>query len=92
MTLLAVGNYKLCTYSFFTFLIVYIIIKLKDIAGDGDMYFVIGLVIGINLIISITLNYWDSAWDIVVLIVGAIYNIVNIGMISVFVYELIWGK
>ena len=85
MTILAISNYQLCTYSAFTFIIVSVILVTKvglDHVDDGT-FMILGIIIGLNLIIAIALNYWDTAWDIVVSILNIIYNIVNIGISTI---------
>ena len=94
MTILAISNYQLCTYSAFTFIIVSVILVTKvglDHVDDGT-FMILGIIIGLNLIIAIALNYWDTAWDIVVSILNIIYNIVNIGIIATFVHLLFIEK
>lgn len=96
MTIIAINNYQLCTYSAFTFIIAYIISIIIAITKEGNFengfFLILSIILGINLLIAIATNYWESAWDIVITILNIIYNIVNIRIITSFIHLLFFEK
>ena len=89
-------KYRLFTYSGLTGVVAPNQSKLTDLEISGTTqiieddctknreeamtYFYVAL--GINLAIAIGVNYWNTVWDAVLFILGLIYNLGNIGIMT----------
>lgn len=82
MTLVSLADARIYTYSGFT-LLGYLI--LSFLYGDSPEY--LFYIIIINGAIAILFNQWGNAWDSVILIVSIIYNLVNIGILTMMMYD-----
>jgi len=82
MTLVALSNYRLATYSILTFVVAKLIPFIMGDSTDEGFDIFLGLVVFINLIIAIIFNSWEGAWTSVNTIINIIYNIVNIGLMT----------
>ena len=76
--------YRLLTYSGLTGAIMLITQIIEDDCtknrDEAMTYFYVAL--GINLAIAVGVNYWDTAWNAVLFILGLIYNLGNIGIMT----------
>jgi hypothetical protein len=82
MTLVALSNYRLATYSILTFVVAKLIPIIMGDSTDEGFDIFIALVVFINLIIAMIFNSWEGAWTSVNTIINVIYNIVNIGLMT----------
>lgn len=82
MTLVEIANCRLFTYSALTYIYVKLIpFILGDKTNDSFDIFIIA-VIGINLIIAVIFNCWDGAWGSVITIMNVVYNLINVGLMT----------
>lgn len=76
--------YRLFTYSGLTGVVMLITQIIEDDCTknreEAMTYFYVAL--GINLAIAIGVNYWNTVWDAVLFILGLIYNLGNIGIMT----------
>lgn len=76
--------YRLFTYSGLTGVVILITQIIEDDCTknreEAMTYFYVAL--GINLAIAIGVNYWNTVWDAVLFILGLIYNLGNIGIMT----------
>ena len=77
-------KYRLFTYSGLTGVVMLITQIIEDDCTknreEAMTYFYVAL--GINLAIAIGVNYWNTVWDAVLFILGLIYNLGNIGIMT----------
>lgn len=77
-------KYRLFTYSGLTGVVMLITQIIEDDytknREEAMTYFYVAL--GINLAIAIGVNYWNTVWDAVLFILGLIYNLGNIGIMT----------
>lgn len=77
-------KYRLFTYSGLTGVVMLITQIIEDDSTknreEAMTYFYVAL--GINLAIAIGVNYWNTVWDAVLFILGLIYNLGNIGIMT----------
>lgn len=95
VTVVALSNYRLCTYSAVTLLFFYILPFLIE-TGNGDdiegYYIGVSMIIGINLLVMIAINSWEDAWESVSAIVSIVYNLINIGYMAITIYSILKHK
>lgn len=91
--IIEIENYRICTYSVvaFTSILLTILIATKDIDIDNilGIFWYVGGIIAVNAAIAIGVNYWDTAWETVVIILAWVYNIVNIILMTIVFYGAI---
>lgn len=95
VTVVALSNYRLCTYSAVTLLFFYILPFLIGTNTNDDVegyYIGVTMIIGINLLVMIAINSWKDAWESVSTIVSIIYNIINIGYMAITIYSILKHK
>lgn len=95
VTLVALSNYRLCTYSAVTLLFFYILPFLigTNTSDDVEGYYIgVTMIIGINLLVMIAINSWEDAWESVSTIVSIVYNIINIGYMAITIYSILKHK
>lgn len=89
-TLEQLADYKLCVYSGIAFLYTYIIPYISNgkdpFEETGYIVFIIPLII--NVVVGLVVNHWEGAWQSVNIIFTIIYNIVNVGYITIIVRGL----
>lgn len=84
-TLIGLVNYRICTYSIVTLVLMFLFIpKCGNDLIEGLLFY--GGVIAVNAAIAIGVNYWDTAWDNVIVILAWVYNIVNVMVIALTYY------
>ena len=57
--------------------------SLKDYNAYSWMVVIVAVV---NYIIGVAVNHWESVWDVVATIFTVIYNVVNIGLLTLYIY------
>lgn len=95
VTVVALSNYRLCTYSAVTLLCFYILPFLIGTNTNDDVegyYIGVTMIIGINLLVMIAINSWEDAWESVSTIVSIVYNLINIGYMAITIYSTLKHK
>lgn len=81
-------NYRLFTYSGLTGVVMLITQIIEDDCTknreEAMTFFYVAL--GINLAIAVGVNYWNTVWDAVLFILCLIYNLGNIGIMTMTFY------
>lgn len=91
-TLIELADYKLYTYSALTIVVSCCIWALTDSnkfvsKKDYDAYlWMIFIVAGVDLGIAVAVNHWETVWDTVATIFTFLYNVINIGLIALFLF------
>lgn len=91
-TLIELADYKLYTYSALTVVVSCCIWALTDSnkfvsKNDYDAYlWMIFIVAGVDLGIAIAVNHWETVWDTVATIFTFLYNVINIGLIALYLF------
>lgn len=89
-TLIQLADYRIWTYSGFTSAILYIVPFVASghdpLDDSGYLVFLIPLVI--NVIVALVVNHWEGVWPGVSLILSIVYNIINVGYITLMVRSL----
>lgn len=84
-SIIELANYRICTYSVVTLVLMFLFIpKCGTDLIEGLLFY--GGVIAVNAAIAIGVNYWDTAWDNVIVILAWVYNIVNVMVIALTYY------
>lgn len=82
MTLVGIANGRLFTYSALTYIYVKLIPFILGHETDDSFDIFIIAVIVINLIIAVIFNCWDGAWGSVITIMNVVYNLINVGLMT----------
>ena len=91
-TLIELADYKLYTNSALTVIVSCCIWALTDSnkfvsKKDYDAYlWMIFIVAGVDLGIAIAVNHWETVWDTVATIFTFLYNVINIGLITLYLF------
>lgn len=91
-TLIELADYKLYTYSALTIVVSCCIWALTDSnkfvsRKDYDAYlWMIFIVAGVDLGIAVAVNHWETVWDAVATIFTLLYNVINIGLIALYLF------
>lgn len=83
--ILMLANYRIATYSGISILSSYCVLKIKFDDRKFD-FTSIATIYVVAAIIACVVNYWESVWDSVALIITILYNVVNILLMSVAFY------
>ena len=75
---------RLFIYTATTGAITYIVGKLRNFDEMSLLYFAI--ILGINFVIAVVVNYWESVWESVSIIFAIIYNVVNILALTIIIF------
>lgn len=92
LTLVQLADYRLLTYSVFTLGVSLAVWAMTDSAKftslkDYDAYsWMAVIVVVVNYLIGVVVNHWESVWDVVATIFTIIYNVVNIGLLTLYIY------
>lgn len=84
-SIIELANYRICTYSVVTLVFMFLFIP-KSATNLIEGILLYSGFIAVNAAIAIGVNYWDTAWDSVVVILAWVYNIVNIMVIALTFY------
>ena len=92
LTLVQLADYRLLTYSALTLCVSLAVWAMTDSSKfvsikDYDAYSWMAIVVIIvNYLIAIAVNHWESVWDVVATIFTIIYNVINIGLLTLYIY------
>ena len=92
LTLVQLADYRLLTYSALTVAVSLAVWAMTDSSKfaslkDYNAYsWMVVIVAVVNYIIGVAVNHWESVWDVVATIFTVIYNVVNIGLLTLYIY------
>ena len=92
LTLVQLADYRLLTYSVLTLGVSLAVWAMTDSAKfasqkDYDAYsWMAVIVVLVNYLIGVAVNHWESIWDVVATIFTIIYNVVNIGLLTLYIF------
>ncbi len=92
LTLVQLADYRLLTYSALTVAVSLAVWAMTDSSKfaslkDYNAYsWMVVIVAVVNYFIGVAVNHWESVWDVVATIFTIIYNVINIGLLTLYIY------
>ena len=92
LTIIQLADYRLTTYSVLTAAVSLAVWAMADSGKfasqkDYDAYsWMAVIVVVVNLVVGIAVNHWESVWNVVATIFTVIYNMVNVGLMALYIF------
>ena len=92
LTIIQLADYRLTTYSVLTAAVSLAVWAMTDSEKfasqkDYDAYsWMAVIVVVVNLVVGIAVNHWESVWNVVATIFTVIYNMVNVGLMALYIF------